>query len=311
MGTAICTVLLILGSVALVAPGLADAASSSWQIPLAGPSNVGTLPDGSVAALTFHQGVTHVTASGSVDWTVPDTTVDQGPVADSNGNIYWTSDNSCPSNCTARVVSVSETGAPRWSTTVPGYTIVPMKDGPDGLIYINDGNGASQLQAISKADGHIAFTSAADGLPGDYDGLFPFSGGVAVVAPSAVTYYSITGATLQRYALGGQFQWRGVGTTTGVIYVAKGDCGTGGVTTLTAYTQTTQLWAQQIAAGCSSTGEAPYLTALPDGGVGVNLGPDGHFGSGETAYNADGTFRWQAALSPPSNALGINNTLHL
>ena len=298
---------LCLGVGVLAVPSPVGAVSASWQVPLS-LARLATLPDGSVAALASGQ-LTHVTPAGTVDWTYPDATADQGPVADSDGNVYWTSNDNCAPNCSARLVSVSKSGVLRWSTTLSTYATVPIKEGPDGLIYVGAGStNGPQLYGISKLDGHIVFTAPMDLLPSDSDAIFPYSGGVAIVAPDALTYYTAAGEIIQRYPLGGVFQWRGVGTPDGHVYVVRGDCTTGGVTTLTAYTQSAQGWQKQIANGCGY-GNAPYLAVLPDGGVVVNLAPDGTFGNGETVYNADGSFRWELGLTAPSGAWRIDYAL--
>lgn len=285
----------------VVAPAAVGAASADWVLPL-GQSSLATLPDGSVAALTSSAGVSHVTRAGSLDWTLPDAAVHQGPIADADGNIYWTSYDVCNPNCTARLISVTEAGVARWSTTIPHYTTVPIKDGPDGLIYISTG----EIMGISKADGHIVFSSKLEQPSSSTDVLSPFSGGVAVLENNGLTYFTTTGATLKRYPLDGQFGRRAAGNPAGVVYVVRPvDCNAGGFTTLMAFTSSAQLWEKTIANGCwgSAAGrDAPYIAALPDGGVVVNLSTDGTFGFGETVFNTDGTVRWQSKLALPTDA---------
>jgi hypothetical protein len=284
----------------------AEAASTTWQAPLDGLARLATLPDGSVAALRISQGVTHVSSTGIVNWTKSDALVDQGPVADSDGNIYWTSDQCTPSCTSSRLVSVTESGAPRWTASIPFVISVPIKDGPDGLIYAAGGTtltGGTTLIGVSKTDGHVVFSVDADWLGSDVDVLFPYPGGIAVIASNA-TYYSTAGAVTSRHKLAdANTLISGTGTPQGVVYVVRKDCAQNGLTTLMSFTAAAQLWEKQLGVHpCAPGNDMPYVAALPDGGAVVRLAANSDFGSA-AAYDSNGNMRWQTpvpSLQPPT-----------
>jgi hypothetical protein len=215
-------------------------------------------------------------------------------VADAQGNTYLFASNN--TTFEGFVESFTPTGTLRWAVSTGTYSsptaMAPVLGG-NNSVYFGLFNGAeNRVFGFNEATG----SRTAESFPsGEIHGIYPYTGGLAVVGVADVDYVPFDGSTPKDYQVGAPLSsgqaYSSAGNTDGAVFLAGYNGVCGGKVSIAKVTPAgiAWVWTDTNDRYCSQT----QLAATPDGGV--ILASDESlptYASDFTSIDAAGHFRW-------------------
>lgn len=278
---------------------------SLWTVP-SQASDIVIGPNCAVA-----DGCEEFASSGGVTWNLSPADTNCGAsVTDAAGNTYVSFLNNSNS---VMFASISATGVVRWVTAGAPLNATDLGDpggvrpvlGADGEVYFPAGvsTAVQEVVALNELTGAAAWTQSV----GDSDdGIYAYSGGIAVAGPGSVEYFGYDHQLEHQYAdaaTGIEQSYSSAGGANGEVFLVgySSDCAHVNVEAVTP-TGEAWSWVDSSSLDCNGT----LLTATPDGGVVLAYSTgltSGVFESiAQQGSSATGAVRWSDPVSDAEQA---------